>query len=242
MTATLPSRPGARPTPPVHHRRFPLSTYWAKTIMALTGLVFVAFVFVHMYGNLHIYFGPAEFDHYAHWLRTAFQPVLPYGGLLWILRIVLLGCLVAHVLCAFLIVVRARRARGRFRRRGLPARTFAARTMLVSGVVILLFVVFHILDLTVPVEPLATDVFEHGAAYANLVASFSRPWSAAVYVLAMLVLVAHIAHGVWTTAHDLGVTGRRTRAVFKVAGLLIGLVIALGNVSIPLAVQIGALT
>ncbi|GAA2007709.1 succinate dehydrogenase cytochrome b subunit [Brevibacterium samyangense] len=244
MATTLTTHPDqdhGRVRPPIHKHRIPLSNYWAKMIMAVTGLVFVAFVFIHMYGNLHIYFGGEEFDHYAHWLREAFMPVLPYSGLLWILRIVLLGCLVLHVFCALLIAARARRARGRFRRKGLGMNTFGARSMLVTGIVLLLFVIFHILDLTVPVPPLATDVFVHGEAYANLVASFSRPWASAVYIVAMLVLTVHIAHGVWTAAHDLGVTGKRTRAIFYLAGGIIGLLIAIGNITIPVAVLLGVL-
>lgn len=222
-------------------RRLPISNFWAKLVMAVTGLIFVAFVFVHMYGNLHIFYGPESFDEYAHWLRTVFEPLLPYEGLLWILRVVLLASLVAHVGCAILLWVRARRARGPFSREGLPLKTLQARTMLVSGIVILLFVIFHILDLTIGAAPAATDVFEYGAAYANLVASFQRPVVALFYILAMVLLAAHIAHGVWTTAHDLGVTGRRWRAGFLIGGGVLAIAIAAGNILIPVLVMTGAM-
>lgn len=221
--------------------RVPVSNFWAKVVMAVTGLIFVAYVFVHMYGNLHIFYGPEPFDHYAHWLRTVLQPLLPYEGLLWILRVVLLVSLVLHVGCAVLLWARARRARGPFRRRSLAASSFLARTMPVTGVVLLLFVIFHILDLTLGVQPAASDVFEHGAAYANLVASFQRPVVALFCIVAMVLLAAHITHGMWTAAHDLGVTGRRWRAGFLYGGAAIALAIMLGNISIPVLVMIGAL-
>lgn len=230
-----------RPASGTRRHRVPVSNFWAKVGMAVTGLIFVAYVFVHMYGNLHIFYGPESFDHYAHWLRTVFEPLLPYEGLLWILRIALLVSLVLHVGFAILLWVRARRARGPFRRRGMLPSSFLARTMLATGIVLLLFVIFHILDLTLGVQPAATDVFEHGAAYANLVASFQRPIVALFYILAMVILAAHVTHGVWTTAHDLGVTGRRWRAVFLYGGGAIALAIMLGNISIPVLVMIGAL-
>lgn len=179
----------------------PVSNFWAKVMMAVTGLIFTAFVFVHMYGNLHIFQGPDEFDHYAHWLREVLMPLLPYEGLVWILRVVLLACLVLHVGCAVLLIVRARRARGPHRRRGLSGvDSWFARSMPVTGVIILLFVIFHVLDLTLGVQPAATDDFAAGSAYANLVASFQRPLVAGFYVLTMLVLTAHVFHGIWTAA------------------------------------------
>ncbi|WP_036921619.1 succinate dehydrogenase cytochrome b subunit [Propionicicella superfundia] len=227
----------AAPTTP--KRRFPLSTFAAKVVMAVTGIVFAAFVFVHMVGNLKVFFGADHFNEYAAWLRDAFTPLLPHEGLLWILRAVLLAALVAHVGCAILVAIRGRRARGPHRRRALPLRTFGTRTMLVTGIVLFLFLVFHLLDLTIGAPPAATDVFEHGDAYANLVASFRRPWAAAVYIAAMLALVLHLVHGLWLSAHDLGVTGKRVRAVWKVLGFAVALVVAVGNTSIPLFILLG---
>lgn len=223
-------------------RRPVISNFWAKTTMAVTGLIFAAFVFVHMYGNLHIYYGAEAFDEYAHWLRTLLEPILPYEGMLWILRVVLLVCLVLHVGCALLLSSRARRARGPHRRRGLRrTESWMARTMLVSGVIILLFIIFHILDLTIGAAPAATDRFAHGAAYANLVASFQRPVVAAFYILAMLVLTSHIAHGIWAAAHDLGATGRRLRQCSVVVAGAVALAICIGNISIPVMVLTGGL-
>ena len=228
----------------------PLSRGWppnhlAKLVMAVTGIVFAIFVLVHMIGNLKVYTGPEHFNDYALWLRTVLEPLLPYEGFLWIFRIVLLVCLVLHVWCAYLLARRARRARGAHRRRGLRSMTsFTARTMPVSGMVLLLFVVFHILDLTAGVA-VAPEGFQHGGpegsfAYQNLVESFQRPAASIVYLLAMLFLFLHLAHGLWAAVHDLGVSvpERARSAVLLVSGIF-ALVVMLGNITIPLAVLSG---
>ncbi|WP_197378938.1 succinate dehydrogenase cytochrome b subunit [Mycolicibacterium mengxianglii] len=220
------------------------SSVTLKLVMAVTGIVFSLYVLVHMIGNLKVYTGPADFDAYAHWLRTLLEPLLPYEGLLWIFRTFLLICLVAHVGCAVLLTRRAHVARGRFRRRGLGLRSFTARTMLVTGVVLLLFIVFHILDLTVGVRPFASTSFTpttetSSDAYANLVASFSRPGVAVFYLLAMAVLGAHLVHGLWTVVNDLGVTGQRARQVCVTLGGLLALAVMVGNMTIPIAVWVG---
>ncbi|CAL8898925.1 succinate dehydrogenase cytochrome b subunit [Kocuria varians] len=239
MTATAQRQ---RQTPVPRRKRLPVSNFAAKTTMALTGLVFVGFVFVHMYGNLHIYRGQEEFDHYAHWLREILMPLLPYEGMLWILRVVLLLSLVLHIGCGVLLWSRARRARGAFPRQGLHRPdALMARYMLGTGVVLLLFVVFHILDLTLGVQPVAAGSFEAGSAYANLVASFQRPLVAAFYMLTMLVLTVHVAHGTWTAANDLGATGKRLRQVAAWVAGLVAVAICLGNISIPVMVLLGVI-
>lgn len=224
-----------------------LPSVYAKLIMAVTGAVFAIFVLVHMIGNLKIYQGEEAFNSYAHWLRVAFYPVLPYEGLLWIMRVVLLACLVAHVYCAVLLRRRGAVARGHWRRRGLGLDVFAARTMMVTGVVLLLFIVFHILDLTLGAAPAGPDEFQAAThevshAYANLVASFSRWPVALFYIVAMACLALHLAHGVVSAVVDLGVGVRpRVFSALAAGGLLFGLIVALGNITIPVAVLTGVL-
>lgn len=223
------------------------STFALKIVMAITGVLFVAFVFVHMIGNLKVYGGAESLDSYARWLREVGYPLIPHKGVLWALRITLLVSLVAHVGAALALWLRGRVARGRFRRRRTTTATaWAARTMLLSGVLILAFVVVHLLDLTLgqlvapagyrPADP---DGTIH--AYANLVASFSRAWMALTYVAAMLVIAAHIWHGWRTLAQDFGATGRRLRVVWGSIGALIALAIVGGNALIPLLVLAGVI-
>lgn len=217
-----------------------LPTWLAKFVMAVTGLVFTAFVLVHMLGNLKVFSGAAGFDGYAVWLRTLFYPLVPREGVLWLLRVVLGLSLVAHVACSVVLVRRSRAAAGPHRRRtGFTLASFGARSMLLTGVVLLLFVVFHVLDMTLGTRPVAPDTFVAGSAHANLVASFSRPLVAAFYGVTMLLLAVHIAHGVRLSAGDLGVTGVRARSVVAVLGGVVAVAVLLGNAAIPVAVQLG---
>ena len=219
------------------------STFACKLTMAVTGALFAVFVLAHMVGNLKAYFGAEDFNAYAHWLRTAFHPVLPYEGLLWILRVVLLVALVAHVACATILWLRGRRHRGPHRRRGHGG-WFGARSMMLTGVLLLVFIVFHLLDLSIGTagassfQPATrTESFAHQ----NLVASFQRPWSGGAYLAAMVALGVHLAHGIWTIATDLGVTGRRVRHWWRLIGYVIALLVVIGNASLPIAVWTGVL-
>ena len=248
-------QPTVRPRSAAPHGRSPAavrprgpSNVTVKVVMAVTGGVFALYVLVHMIGNLKIYQGPEHFNDYAHWLRAAFEPVLPHEGLLWIVRGVLVVCLLAHVYCSALLVVRARRARGAFRRKGLGREAFTARTMASTGVILLLFTVFQVLDLTLGAQPMAPDDFRAASttssdAYHNTVASFSRLPVSLFYILAMLALAAHLIHGIVSMVVDLGIAGGpKFWRILRLVALVIGLGVAIGNITIPIAVLTGGLT
>lgn len=213
-----------------------------KVVMAATGLVFAAFVLVHMIGNLKIYTGAEHFDGYAHWLRTAFMPLLPHEGLLWVLRVVLLGCLVAHLWAGWELRRRGARARGRHRRRPTHTRAWLAHSMPATGVLLLGFLVLHLLDLTTGTAPVASSTYAAGSAYANTIASFQRWPVALAYLVTMLALCAHLAHGLVSVVLDLGFGpgGKAWRTTGAVA-IAIALLVSLANMTIPLAVWTGAL-
>jgi succinate dehydrogenase / fumarate reductase cytochrome b subunit len=211
--------------------------------MALTGWVFTAFVAVHMIGNLKAFGGAEGYNAYSHWLRTAFYPLLPHDGLLWILRVVLASSLVLHVGASALLWARGRRFRGPYRR--WAYRAWGARTMPWTGILLLAFIVFHLLDLTVGVAgPAAYQPATATAsfAYENTVASLARPLAGGFYLVTMVALAVHLAHGLWGTTSDLGVTGGRTRAVWLKTSYVVALAVALGNASLPIAVWLGVLT
>lgn len=223
---------------------YKVSNFALKMIMAVTGLIFAAFVFIHMFGNLKAFQGAAAYNYYSHWLREAFYPFLPKGSVLWALRVVLLVGIVGHVSSALTLTLRARNARGAHRRKGMSIKSFTARTMLVSGIVILGFVVFHLSDLTLGFA--AADGFQHATgdesfAYQNMVASFQRPVVAIFYMIALLTLWAHLAHGLWTVVNDFGVTGPRLRSVLLVVGGVFALLVMAGNIFIPLLVLLGVI-
>jgi succinate dehydrogenase / fumarate reductase cytochrome b subunit len=208
--------------------------------MAVTGSIFVAFLLFHLAGNLKVFLGAEDFNHYAEWLRTLLNPLIPGSGFLWAFRGVMVASLVLHVYSGTTIWLRARRARGVHARKFL-LRRIGSRTMFWTGLIILCFIVFHILDLTMG-KVVAAPGFDPGDPYSNLIHSFSRPPVAIFYGLTMALIAVHISHGIWSVVNDLGGTGKRLRnVVFAVAGL-IALVVVCGNLAIPVAVQAGILT
>lgn len=237
MTTATQLRPRTG-TPP----RAWLSTFACKVTMAVTGWVFTAFVAVHMVGNLKAFGGAEGYNAYSLWLRNAFYPLLPHEGLLWILRVFLAVSLVLHVGASALLWRRGRRFRGPHRRRAY--RAWGARTMPWTGIILLTFIVFHLLDLTLGIAgPVTFQPATATASFAfeNTVASLARPLAGSFYLVTMLTLALHLTHGLWSTTSDLGVTGRRTRAFWLTVGQVLALAVALGNASLPIAVWLGVL-
>lgn len=216
-----------------------------KLTMAVTGLLFALYVVGHMAGNLKLYApahgGEEALDVYGEFLRSIGEPLLPHGTLLWIIRIVLLAALFGHIYGAVALHSRSKNSRGKFKRTNLMGglSSFATRTMLVTGVVLLLFIIFHLLDLTMGVAPAAPDAFVAGAVKANMVATFSR-WPVTIfYVLAMVCLFFHLTHGIKLAANDLGLTGYKTRQTFLFLSYVIPAVVCLGNIVMPLSIALG---
>lgn len=204
--------------------------------MAVSGLIMLGYLLVHMLGNLKIFFGPDEFNAYGRWLRHMGEPFLHSHWGLWAARVVLLAAVAAHAVSAYQLSRRDLRARpvGYAHRRRRAS--YATRTMRWGGVILGLFIVWHLLDLT------TLTVNEHaqeGHPYENVVATFSTWYGNAVYLTAMLALGLHIRHGFWSAAQTLGAgSARRDRALKAVANLL-ALVITAGFVSVPVAVMTG---
>ncbi|MCW2964520.1 MAG: succinate dehydrogenase/fumarate reductase cytochrome b subunit, b558 family [Actinomycetia bacterium] len=208
-----------------------------KYAMAVSGIVLLLFVFVHMLGNLKLYLGAGPLDAYSRWLRTAGEPALPRETLLWAVRIVLLAAVVVHVQAAYSLTRVNRRARPEAYRspRDYVAASFASRTMRWTGIIVALFVVFHLLDLT---WGTANPDFRAGDPYHNVVESFQR-WPVAIaYIVANLALATHLYHGAGSLFQSIGLLFRRRRA-FATA---FAAVIAAGNISFPLAVLTGVVS
>lgn len=221
---------------PARRRRWWHTSIAKKTVLAVTGMLFLLFLVAHMIGNLKAFFGPTAFDHYAHWLRTIGEPVLPHGWYLWLQRGVLLACVVLHIVAATQLAVRGSSARRtRYEHRAKVPGSYAARTMRWAGVIIGLFVVYHVLDLTVGV--LHPD-FRAGQAFHNLTVDFAQWFVTLFYTVAMAALALHIRHGLWSAAHTLGLAGGRTRLVRSVATAT-AVVICGGFVVVPWAVLLG---
>ena len=217
------------------------TTIGLKILMAGTGLVFVGYVLLHMYGNLKALAGEEAFNSYAEHLRTLGEPLLPYGGLLWIIRVVLLLSLVGHVYAAYTLWSRA----GHARRTKYAAVRTAARTawMRWGGTFLLLFIVWHLLQFTIlkfSVNPSEQGPNVEQNPYALLVASFQVPWNSIIYVLAMVALALHISHGLFSATQTLGLTGSaQAYRRAKIVGHVAAVVIAGGFLLVPLSVAFG---
>ncbi|MFB9690696.1 succinate dehydrogenase cytochrome b subunit [Amycolatopsis plumensis] len=224
------------------HRRSAVRRFWASTIgkkavMAVTGLLLLAFVFAHMVGNLKTFLGPGDLNHYAGWLRTIGEPVLRREWFLWLQRAVLLAALVLHVTAAVQLARRDRRARPvRYAHRRPSHGTFAVRTMRWGGATLAVFVVWHILDFTVGA---VNRDFVPGDPYHNLVADFRVWWVNLIYLTALAMLGLHIHHGFASAARTLGVTRPRRERAIKIIGSTTAVVVAGGYALVPVAIMTG---
>ena len=200
MTVT-PVRPHKKPRFWV--LEFYQSAIGKKAVMALTGIIIMGFVLVHMAGNLKIFTGANHLDEYGEYLRELFVPIFPHTGLLWVLRVGLIGAFVMHIHAAFGLTVMNRQSRPLGYRGGRRYKRadYAARTMRYTGVLVGLFIVFHLFDLT---WGGANPDFVRGAPYHNLTVSLDRGWVAAIYIVANLLLALHLYHGAWSLFQSLG--------------------------------------
>lgn len=219
-----------------------------KYAMAITGIIGIGFVFTHMIGNLKAYLGIIsegderlyDIDIYGEFLRDLLVPILPRTYLLWGLRLVLIGAVLLHIHAAYSLTILNRKARSvKYQTaRDYQVANFASRTMRWTGVIVALFIVWHLADLT---WGFANPDFVRGAAYRNLDASLSRLPVAALYIVANIALGIHLFHGTWSLFQSMGWSSPRFNKWRR--GLATGLatVIVVGNVSIPVAVMAGVI-
>lgn len=214
-----------------------------KYVMAITGIGMMGFVLAHMIGNLKMYLGAAEFDHYAEFLRELLVPIAPHGVVLWILRGGLVTMLVLHLHAAYSLTVMNRKARPvKYQSaRDYQIANFASRTMRWTGIIVLLFIVWHLLDLTwgVTNEVGANGDFVHGHVYDNVVNSFERVPVAVFYILANLALGVHLYHGAWSIFQSLGWSNPRFNQWRRSFATGFAAIVVIGNVSFPVAVLAG---
>ena len=208
-----------------------------KAVMAVTGLILFGFVFVHMAGNLKVYFGPQHFNDYAKFLRTMGAPLVPESALLWVARIVLLVAVVFHIHSAYALTMMNRVARPvDYRDRAFVKGTYAARTMRWGGVILLVFIIYHLLHFT---TGQAHHDFVRTDPYHNFVSGFRIWWVSAFYILANLALGLHLYHGVWAMFSSLGVTHARFENWRRGFATAFALLITLGNIAFPVSVLLG---
>jgi succinate dehydrogenase / fumarate reductase, cytochrome b subunit len=239
--------PSGAPVGPPRDR----SKYWVvdfyrsavgkKYVMAITGIILMGYVLVHMIGNLKIYFGEEPLNEYAEFLRAFGSPILPYEYFLWGMRGLLLATVGLHIHASWSLTQMNRRARRTkyASKRDFIAADFAARSMRWTGIIVLLFIVFHIADLTLGVTG---GEFEYGSVYQNIVNSFSRLPVAIFYVAANIALGVHLYHGAWSLFQSLGLNNRRFNAWRRYFAIGFAAVVVLGNISFPIGVQLGIIS
>jgi succinate dehydrogenase / fumarate reductase cytochrome b subunit len=211
-----------------------------KVVMAVTGFVLVGFVIGHMLGNLKIFLGARAIDDYAAFLRTMGEPLFPYGQLLWVVRIVLLGCVALHITAAVQLTRMnwAARPQGYETKRSV-ATTYAARTMRWSGVILALFIVYHLLHLTAGAVGFQPGAFQHLSVHHNVVAGFSVWYVSLFYVVAMACLCLHLDHGIWSMFQTLAWNNARSTRALQKLSRGVALVVFAGFISVPVAVTAG---
>ena len=225
--------------------KFLSSTIGLKVVMALSGLALFGFVIGHMLGNLQIFLGPEVLNHYAATLHST-------PALLWVARSVLLGSVIAHIGSAVLLTRRSKSARpvGYDQRHWLKS-SYAVRTMRWGGIILVAFIIYHLLHLTVaaPVLPeahaAATACTKEGMevscpeVYSNVVKGFTFIPVAIFYIVAQVMLGLHLTHGLWSLGRSLGISNPKWTSQLEKAAVAVGGIVTVGNCSIPIAVLLG---
>lgn len=215
------------------------STVGMKILMALTGIMLVGFVVGHMAGNLKAFAGPESFNAYAQFLRDVGYPLVPHGVLLWVMRLALLAAVGLHIWAAVSLTRRSQTARVvGYRQVESQVFSYASRTMRWGGVIIVVFVLYHLAHMT---TGQAHPSFEHGNAYGNLVSGFQNPLVVGFYVIAVSMLALHLYHGIWSMFQTLGANNPRYNGLRRpLAGIITAVTLG-GFLMVPLAVQLGVI-
>ncbi len=234
----VPVHPTRRPAPwPVEFYRSAVGKKW---VMALTGIILMGFVFGHMIGNLKIYLGAHDLNVYGEFLRELAYPLLPRTVLLWIVRIGLILAFVFHIHAAASLTLMNRRSQaagGYISKRDWQAANAASRSMRWTGVIILLFLIWHLADFT---WGWVNPEFQRGDVYRNVQASLTNAVPAAIYVIANVALGIHLFHGSWSMFQSLGLNNPKYNAWRKHFAIGFAAIVTVGNLSFPLAVVSGA--
>jgi succinate dehydrogenase / fumarate reductase cytochrome b subunit len=234
--AVAPVNPPRRRAPwPIEFYRSAVGKKW---VMALTGIMLMGFVFFHMLGNLKIYQGASDMNAYGAFLREILYPLVPRQGFLWIMRLGLIAAFVLHIHSAASLTLMNRRANagGYTAGRDFQAANYASRSMRLTGVVILAFVLFHLADLTWGwLDP----DFVHGDVYRNVQASLTGVIPAAIYIVANIALGIHLFHGSWSMFQSLGLNNPKYNAWRRNFATGFAAIVVIRNLRFPLTIVTG---
>jgi len=208
--------------------------------MAVTGLILIGFLLMHMFGNLKIFIGAEAYDYYANYLKQdLLYPVLPHGWFIWLFRVFLVACAVIHIYCAYRLWRASVRGRGaKYVKVHRRERTYSAATMRVGGVLLLLLLVFHLLMFT-------TNSIQIGwggvvEPYTMFMGAFSHWWVVVIYLAFMVVVCLHIRHGFWSAFTTLGANiGPNSRIALNALAYFVAALLFVGFLLPPVATLFG---
>jgi succinate dehydrogenase / fumarate reductase cytochrome b subunit len=231
--------PVPRTTPKGHFLvRFWKSAVGKKWLMAVSGIILLGYVLAHMVGTLKVFLGRDDINEYAEWLRTLGEPALPFSVVLWTLRTVLIAAFFVHIVAAYQLTRMNHAARPvKYQSpRDYAAANFASRTMRWTGVIVALFLIYHLLDQTW--GPANSD-FVRGDPYHNMFVSFDKVPVAVVYILASIALGIHMFHGAWAMFNSLGINNPKYNVWKRYFAGAFSVVVTVGYVSMPLLIVLG---
>jgi succinate dehydrogenase / fumarate reductase cytochrome b subunit len=230
------------PTPARKFSKNPLIAFYQssigkKYVVAVTALLLILYVLGHLAGNLQIYMGPDRINAYAKFLHDL-------GPILWIIRIILLAAFVTHIVATIQLAQENRLAKPqKYAVAGYQRSTIASRTMIVSGLIVLCFVIYHLLQFTVQVtDPEFREVHDsigRHDVYRMLILGFKHPLVSLFYVVALFLLTTHLSHGFASVAQTLGLNNRKIANLVSTGGQTLAWVVFAGYISIPLTILLG---
>jgi succinate dehydrogenase / fumarate reductase cytochrome b subunit len=214
------------------------SSVGKKMIVAVTGVILIVFVVGHLLGNLQIFLGPDWINGYAQHLRDL-------GPLLWLIRLFLLAAVVIHIYVTIQLAIENRRARPEpYVDREYVKATFASRHMVISGLIVLAFIIYHLAHFTVRVtDPrfalLKADPLGHYAVSSMLVYGFQTYYVAAFYIVGLFLLTLHLSHGSSSFFQSLGFNDKKLTPRLAVGGRIFAWLLFIGDTAIPVAILLG---
>ncbi len=212
------------------------TTVSAKILMAVSGLFFALFILLHMYGNLKMLYGAEAYNGYAEWMREALYPILPHGGMLWILRIGLIVALAVHAKAAVQLWARARAARGTpYVKKQTVATSYAVRTVRWGAIILLGFVLFHLAQFTWLTINLGAD-YSAMTPYERMVFTFEQWYWVALYAVVMTTLGLHLRHGLWSAMATLGANKASRERVINLGAIVIAAAVVIGFLIPPVLI------
>ncbi|MGJ8723733.1 MAG: succinate dehydrogenase cytochrome b subunit [Roseibacillus sp.] len=208
------------------------SSIGKKTVVAVTGLVFIGFLLAHLTGNMLIFAGEKSFNDYAYFLHH-----MGHGSVIWIARFVLLGSLILHVVATVSLVRQNKAARPAYAHEATIGASRSSKIMIWSGLTVLAFIIFHILHYTVRVDPELAKIAKESP-YQMVIVGFQNWLVVIFYTVSMVLLCSHLSHGFSSVFQTLGFRSAKTRDILDKAGKAYALLVLIGFLSIPFAIRI----